>query len=141
MDLFIVIPLMVVVYDCIEAMDEARKSEPALPAGRLASLQSTLVLVAQGLYYQRRNHYLAEALFRVVRGRMSAGEVSMLKSSMNLDDNEATELDRQVMTQAVRSHWPVSVVKKQDMDSLILKTLVDDYAHLEIGKDTAPPPG
>lgn len=46
------------------------------------------------------------------------------------------------MTQAVRSHWPVSVVKKkQDIDSLILKTLVDDYAHLEIAKDTAPPPG
>lgn len=86
MDLFILVPLMVVVYDCIEAMDETRSSESALPAGRLASLQSTLVLVAQGLYYQRRNHYPAEALFRVVRGRMSAGEVSMLKSSMNLDD-------------------------------------------------------
>lgn len=57
MDLFIVIPLMLSAYDCIDAIDEQT------PATELESLQSTLILVAKGLYNQRRNHYLAEALF------------------------------------------------------------------------------
>lgn len=125
MDLFIVIPLMLAGYECIDAIDE-QTSGP-----RLEVLRSTLILIAKGLYHQRRNHYLAEALFRVIRGRMRAEELALLKNTMRLDEDEEDE--RREMAQAVRSHWPVSVVrKKEDMDSHILRNLVETYAHLNV---------
>ncbi|KAK2590782.1 hypothetical protein QQS21_011536 [Conoideocrella luteorostrata] len=123
MDLFIVIPLMLAGSECIEAINE-RTSAP-----QLKTLRSTLILVAKGLYSQRRNHYLSEALFRVIRGRMRQQEVALLKDTVDLED-EAAEEKRDKM-QTVRSHWPVSIVKKkEDLDSQILKNLVENYAHL-----------
>ncbi|KAL7793630.1 hypothetical protein V8C37DRAFT_378517 [Trichoderma ceciliae] len=125
MDLFIVIPLMLAGSDCIDAINDE------IPASQLETLRSTLILVAKGLYSQRRNHYLAEALFRVIRGRMRAREVALLRDTMNLDESEWDE--KRTMAQAVRSHWPVSVVKKkEDLDSHILTNLVKSYAHLNI---------
>ena len=125
MDLFIVIPLVLTASDCIDAINE----QPPLP--RLEDLRSTLILMAKGLYNQRRNHYLAEALFRVIRGRMSPPELTLLRGIMTL--NEDKEIERKDMAQAVRSHWPVSVVKKkEDLDSHILTNLVENYAHMNI---------
>lgn len=123
MDLFIVIPLMLTGYDCVDAIDADT------PEDELETLRSTLILVAQGLHYQRRNHYLAEALFRVLRGRMRPLEVALLGNIMSIDDDEAHH--RRDMVQAVRSRWPVSVVKKkEDVDGHILTHLVRNYAHL-----------
>ncbi|KAF4973299.1 hypothetical protein FSARC_374 [Fusarium sarcochroum] len=125
MDLFIVVPLMLTGYDCLDAIQEK------MPETELETLRSTLILVAQGLYNQRRNHYLAQALFRVIRGRMRPQEVSLLKSSMALDKDEIDAESE--MAVAVRSHWPVSVVKKQeDMDSHILTNLVESYGGMNI---------
>ncbi|KJZ79148.1 hypothetical protein HIM_01299 [Hirsutella minnesotensis 3608] len=123
MDLFIVIPLMLAACDCVDAIDQDT------PAAQLEGLRSTLILVAQGLYSQRRNHYLAEALFRVVRGRMRPQEVALLRETVTPDEEDAE--GKRKMMQAVRSHWPVSVVKKrEDMDTQILGNLVESYAHL-----------
>lgn len=125
MDLFIVIPLMLVASDCLDAINERT------PLPKLETLRSTLILAAKGLYNQRRNHYLAKALFRVVRGRMRPPEIALLKGTMNLNEDEADE--KRDLEQAVRSHWPVSVVrKKEDLDSQILTNLVESYAHLNV---------
>ena len=125
MDLFIVIPLMLAASECLDAINEQT------PASQLEVLRSTLILVAKGLYNQRRNHYLAEALFRVIRGRMRPSEVALFKGIMNID--EAKEVEKPDMAQTVRSHWPVRVVKKkEDLDSHILTKLVENYAHLNI---------
>lgn len=125
MDLFIVIPLMLTGYDCIDAINEQT------PATELETLRSTLILIAQGLYSQRRNHYLAEALFRVIRGRMRPKELALLRGTMSLEEQEAVN-ERDAM-QPVRSHWPVSVVKRQqDVDAHILKNLVKSYASLNV---------
>ena len=124
MDLFIVIPLMLLASKSLDAIT------PSTPLGRLETIRSTLLLAAQGLYSQRRNHYLAEALFRVIRGRMRPSEVALLKGSMNSNEEQETDQKRDLM-QAVRSHWPVSVVKrKEDLESHILTNLVESYAHL-----------
>ena len=125
MNLFIVIPLMLAGSDCIDAINERT------PLPKLEALRSTLILVAKGLYNQRRNHYLAEALYRVIRGRMRPAEVALMRGIMNIDEVEAD--GKRDMVQAVRSHWPVSVVrKKEDLNSHILKTLVESYAHLKV---------
>ncbi|RBA17838.1 hypothetical protein FPRO05_10856 [Fusarium proliferatum] len=125
MDLFIVIPLMVMGYDSIDAIKEDTSTE------EIEFLRSTLILIAQGLYYQRRNHYLAQALFRVIRGKMRPQEIGLLKSSMALDRYEADPEPE--MAVAVRSHWPVSVVKKrEDMESHILTNLVENFGRVNI---------
>ncbi|KAF5591473.1 nitrogen assimilation transcription factor nit-4 [Fusarium pseudocircinatum] len=125
MDLFIVIPLMVMGYDSIDAIKEDTPTE------EIELLRSTLVLIAQGLYYQRKNHYLAHALFRVIRGKMRPQEIGLLKSSMALDRYEADPEPE--MAVAVRSHWPVSVVKKhEDMESHILTNLVENFGRVNV---------
>ncbi|KAK1247711.1 hypothetical protein MKX07_000599 [Trichoderma sp. CBMAI-0711] len=125
MDLFLVVPLMLAASDCLEAIDRGTTGRD------LEVLRSTLILVAKGLYNQRRNHYLAEALFRVIRGRMRPSEVALLKDTMSLDEREWDE--RRDMVQAVRSQWPVSVVKKkEDLDSHLLTNLVENYGHLNV---------
>ncbi|KAH7147859.1 hypothetical protein DER46DRAFT_514185 [Fusarium sp. MPI-SDFR-AT-0072] len=125
MDLFIVIPLMVMGYDSIDAIKEDTPTE------EIELLRSTLILIAQGLYYQRRNHYLAQALFTVIRGKMRPQEIGLLKSSMALDKYE-TDPEPE-MAVAVRSHWPVSVVKKhEDMESHILTNLVENFGRVNV---------
>ncbi|TDZ32162.1 Nitrogen assimilation transcription factor nirA [Colletotrichum spinosum] len=127
MDLFVVIPLMLTGYDCIDALGEEASED------KVETLRSTLLLVAKGLQNQRRNHYLAEALYRVIRGRMRPQEVAILRSTMNYD--EAREDADHAKMQAVRSHWPVSIVKKQEeVDSHILTNLVESYGSLHVGE-------
>ena len=129
MNLFIVIPLVLAAYDCLDAINEHTS------AFQLEQLRSTLILVAQGLNAQRKNHYLAEALFRVIRGRMRPVELSLFNSIANVDEGELGELPD--MAQAVRSNWPITVVKdKKDVDSYILANLVNNYAHLNVEEET-----
>jgi hypothetical protein len=119
---------MLIASDCVEVVNDQ------MPTDQLELLRSTLILAAAGLYSQRRNHYLAEALFRVIWGRMRPSEIALLKDSMKMDEGEWNE--REGMAQAVRSQWPVSVVrKKEDLDSHILANLVENYANLNLGKD------
>lgn len=121
MDLFIVIPLMLIAFECTNIIDEQT------PVVELEALRSTLILVTHGLYSQRQNHYLSKALFRVIWRRMRPQELALLRNTMKPDDEEVDE--RQDLKQAVRSHWPVSVVKREeDLRSHILTNLVEDYA-------------
>ena len=125
MNLFIVVPLILIGFTCTDAIDDR------IPTPALESLRSTLILVAKGLYSQRHNHYLAEALFRVVRGRMRQQEAALLKDTVTFDETKADE--KEAMVQTVKSSWPVTVVKKMDeVDSLLLKNLVENYAHLNV---------
>lgn len=127
MDLFIVIPLMLTGYDCIDAITEET------PEHELETLQSTLMLVAQGIYTQRQNHHLAKALYRVLQGRMRPQEYALLRDTVASEEDEAGgEIDKM---QVVRSHWPVSVVKKrEDAGAYGLTQLLKDCASLDIEK-------
>lgn len=119
---------MLTASDCVEAINDQT------PAAQLEILRSTLILAATGLYSQRRNHYVAEVLFRVIRGRMRPREVALLKDTMKIDESEWNE--KQGMAQAVISEWPVSIVKKkEDLDSHILTNLVENYANLNFEED------
>ncbi|CCE33506.1 related to nitrate assimilation regulatory protein nirA [Claviceps purpurea 20.1] len=127
MDLFIATPLMLIASECVERIQE---STP-LTELELEALRSILILAAKGLYAQRRNHYLAKVLFRVIRGRMRESELALLKKAVHVDDDEIdAECD---LVQAVRSHLPVTVTKKKEnVDAHILKNLVENYVGLDI---------
>jgi len=129
MHLYIVVPLMLIGFDSISAINDDT------PPSEIAYLRSTLILIAHGLYYQRRNHYLAQALFRVIRGKMRPQEIGLLKSSMAL---EAGDIDQEPeLAVAVRSQWPVSVVKrKEDIKSYVLTNLIEDFGDMKVEEET-----
>lgn len=115
MDLFIVIPLMLYAMKCLDRID----CRPA--PDELETLRSTLILATVGLYKQRKNHYLADALYRVVRGRMRPEEATLLTTCADLEDDTLA----QALRQQVRSAWPVSVVKShEDVDAHRLANMV-----------------
>ena len=64
MDLFVVIPLIYVGFKCLESIDNDT------PNNELKLMRYTLMIVVKELNYQRQNHYLSDALYRVVRGCM-----------------------------------------------------------------------
>ncbi|GAM83831.1 hypothetical protein ANO11243_018210 [Dothideomycetidae sp. 11243] len=119
MDLFIVKPLMIA---AVRTLDDINK-QPSV--SDLEVLRSTLVLVTSGLYTQRKNFYLAEALYRVTRAKMRPQEAELLKITVDLEDEEDQPQQILLLKQQVRSHWPVSVIKKkEDLDAHILANLV-----------------
>jgi hypothetical protein len=62
---------------------------------------------------------------------MCPAEVALFRGIINMDEDEADK--NWDLPQAVQNHWQVSVVKKKEnMDSYILKNLVENYAHLNI---------
>ncbi|PVH97901.1 hypothetical protein DM02DRAFT_630684 [Periconia macrospinosa] len=127
-DLYLVIPLIIEASQCMDAIENV---DEHMPAHKLEALRSTLILVAKGLHSQRRNLYLAEALFRVVRGRMRPAEVALFRGLLNVDERIADE--KPDMAQEIRSHWPVSIVKKkEDINVLMLNNLLENYAGLNL---------
>ncbi|RGP70996.1 nitrogen assimilation transcription factor nit-4 [Fusarium sporotrichioides] len=129
MDLFMVIPLMLIGYESISLINDDT------PADEIESLRATLILVAQGLYYQRRNYYLAQVLFRVIRGKMRQQEIGLLESSMAL---KLGNVDRDTeLTAAVRSQWPVINVKKQEeIEPHVLNNIIESFGDMDVEEET-----
>jgi hypothetical protein len=129
MDLFIAIPLMMIGYESINIIND----DP--PADEIESLRATLILVAQGLYCQRRNYYLAQVLFRVIRGKMRTQEIGLLENSMAL---KLGDVDRESeLAVAVRSQWPVTNVKKQeDIKPHVLNNIIDSFGDMHVERET-----
>ncbi|KFA78604.1 hypothetical protein S40288_06982 [Stachybotrys chartarum IBT 40288] len=116
MDLFIVIPLTVARYNCVDAINDQT------PNSEIELLRSPLILIAKGLYKQRQDHYLARALFQVIRSKMRPQELRLSRDMVHpIDEIDA----RKDLAQTVRSSWPVSVVKKDELDSHVLTKLIE----------------
>lgn len=130
MDLFIIILLMLSATDCVDALEGA--NEQTSPE-ELESLRSTLILlllVTMGLFTQRKNHCLANPLFHVILGRMRPADVALFRRVGTIHANVLRgEMD---MAVAVRSRWPVSIVKNKENEKKIIKNLVESYAHLNV---------
>ena len=62
---------------------------------------------------------------------MRPDDLALYRSTLSLGEES---LDDEVgMEQAIRSHWPVAVVKKKEKkDELILTNLVEEFAHANI---------
>jgi hypothetical protein len=128
MDLFIVIPLILMSYEALDSINNSTAPD------ELEHLRSMLLLGAKGLYLQRRNHYLSEALYRVVRSRMGKEEIKLLKFAVDLDDGEPEA--KKALVQSIRSQWPISVAKrKEEVDEHKLKNLVERIVLLDVDDD------
>ncbi|RGP76742.1 hypothetical protein FLONG3_5182 [Fusarium longipes] len=129
MDLFIAIPIMMIGYETINVINDDT------PTDKIESLRATLILAAQGLYHQRRNYYLAQVLFRVIRGKMRPQEIGLLETSMAI---KLGDVDRESeLAVAVRSQWPVTNVKKQEeINPHVLNNLVNSFGDMSVEEDT-----
>lgn len=110
-------------FQCLSAIDDQ------MPEVELEATRSTLFLTAKGLREQGLNYYLAEALFRIVRGWMRPEESRISQGIAEIADEEEDE--RKAQMKSVRSHWPVSVAGKSgDGGIQRLETLVEQYLHV-----------
>ncbi|KAH7174944.1 uncharacterized protein B0J16DRAFT_364916 [Fusarium flagelliforme] len=118
MDSFVIVPLIYISFRTFDIISDQT------PQTDLELMRSTLMLVVYGLYHQNRNHYLSKVLYRVVRSRMRPQELKLVKEALELEEENADQL---VLKQAVRSHWPVSVVKRrEDLAAHLLTNLVGE---------------
>ena len=115
MDIHIIISLIFAGIRCLDAIEQQ-------PEGLATeSLRSTLVLCATGLYHQRRNNYLAHALYSMLRARMHPEEVALLKQVPDLQGDEQAL----TLRQATRSKWLATVIKtKTKLDCDVQNSLV-----------------
>ena len=128
MDIFVVIPLISITLDCIDDL------ESQAPSANVETLRSTITLATKGIYDQRQNVYIAEALFRVIQGRMRSSELALLKGMMSLNEDESSH--QKHMMQVIRSKWPVTIVKKsEDLGSSVLNKLLETYAMVSADED------
>jgi hypothetical protein len=111
MDIHIMISL---IFTGTRCLDNLRRSLPDL---EIESLRQTLVLCAAGLYSQRNNNFLAQALYSKFLSAMRVQEIALLKQVSDLVDDEQTLSLRQ----ATLSSWiPVVVGSRDDLDYISL---------------------
>lgn len=77
----------------------------------LLALQSTVILLAKGIYEQGRNLFLGQVVYQLVEGRMRSEEAEMLKRFVKHEpagDNSDAGL------QLVQMDWPVDIHSMAD---------------------------
>lgn len=116
---FLCQPLALIGFRCLEAIKRQDRAD------ELEAIRSTLFLVAKGLREQSQSHYLAETLFRVIKGQMRPEEASLLGTIADIID--VADEGRNVQMRKVRSQWPVSiVVMPENLESSMLTRLVEN---------------
>lgn len=104
MDIHIIISLIFAGTRCLDALHLGPQEYDT------ESLRSTIILCATGLYYQRRNNYLAHALSSLNSGTC----LSNLTSSERILARSAEYEEALFLRQVIRSKWIGTVVKSID---------------------------
>lgn len=95
----------------------------AMTPTNFESLRSTLILCAKGLYDQKRNYHIAAIVFRLLRDRMKANDVDLLRThifstpSPSSSSASGGDDDTPLMMQYVQAQWLAPIVTKPDGDS------------------------
>lgn len=120
MDLFLVVPLSYLGLQSLEAV-RAQPSQRELDV-----LRSTLILAVHGLFLQKQNYYLAEALSRVFQAKMRPEEAQLAQQALMLSEGDDGD-ETKGLKEKIRSYWPVSIVKrKEDLNAHMLANLVGE---------------
>ncbi|KEQ68599.1 hypothetical protein M436DRAFT_58083, partial [Aureobasidium namibiae CBS 147.97] len=107
MDIHIIISSIFAGTRCI---DNLRKP---LPNSDIESLRQTLVMCATGIYKQRCNNFLAQALYSTFLSSMHSPEIMLLEQVSDVKNDEEALLTRQ----ATLSNWiPIVVDCGDDLD-------------------------
>ncbi|KAI0887566.1 uncharacterized protein GGS22DRAFT_186400 [Annulohypoxylon maeteangense] len=110
------------------------------------SLRSTLILCAKGLYDQSRNFHIAVLLYRLLRDRMKANDLDLLRThifaspSSSSSSGVIAEDDEPLMTQYVQAQWlapivtPIDGGSSDDSSKRTLDYLLREYEKLSIDR-------
>ncbi|KAI0902092.1 hypothetical protein F4806DRAFT_490565 [Annulohypoxylon nitens] len=122
---------------------------PYHPRPNPESLRSTLILCAKGLYDQSRNFHIAVLLYRLLRDRMKANDLDLLRThifssspsnSGSADSgNASADDDEPLMTHYVQAQWLAPIVTPPDNDGddsskRTLDYLLREYEKLSIDR-------
>ncbi|KAI1777970.1 hypothetical protein F4818DRAFT_447889 [Hypoxylon cercidicola] len=125
----------------LRRLDQYASRGSASPVDR-ESLRSTLILCAKGLYDQGRNYHIAVLVYRLLRDRMKAGDLDLLRthvlsapaSSSSPTTADAADDDPPLMMQYVQAQWLVPIeTKSADPSRRTLDYLLREYEKLSIG--------
>jgi hypothetical protein len=101
---------------------------PGESGERIGALRSTLILCMKGLQNQGRHIHLASLVGRLLRERMQAEDIKLLRSFITMDEDDA---DWAVGRGYIRSDYPVSIAKL-DHRAVTLDSLVKQYDQMSI---------
>lgn len=89
----------------MEACNTAMESVEAWGDGsRLASLQSTIILLANSVYEQGQSFFLGHLVLQVIKSRMSSDDLNMLRFvKVELGESQMAAL------KTIQMDWPVGV--------------------------------
>ncbi|KAF2101250.1 hypothetical protein NA57DRAFT_53225 [Rhizodiscina lignyota] len=94
-------------------------------------LRSTLILCVKGLHDQRKNYYLAEVVYRLLRDRMKPDDVALLQEATNTG---SAEDDPPLLKHYIRSQWPIPIIRVDEDPNLSkLDVLVNAYTKTSQG--------
>ncbi|KAI1758691.1 hypothetical protein GGR53DRAFT_215836 [Hypoxylon sp. FL1150] len=119
---------------------------PPVPVD-LESLRSTLILCAKGLWDQGRNYHIAVLVYRLLRDRMKASDLDLLRTRVlsppsgtgtGSPTGEAADDDPPLMMQYVQAQWLVPIESSSnDPSRRTLDYLLREYEKLSMGDPAA----
>ncbi|KAI1393371.1 uncharacterized protein F4822DRAFT_9754 [Hypoxylon trugodes] len=107
----------------------------------MESLRSTLILCAKGLYEQGRNYHIAVLVYRLIRDRMRANDLDLVRTHILSSPTSAAsgDDDPPLMTQYVQAQWVAPVTLPEgnpDTRKRTLEYLVREYEKLSLDQST-----
>ncbi|KAI2631054.1 hypothetical protein GGR54DRAFT_628061 [Hypoxylon sp. NC1633] len=137
----------------LQKLNSADGGPAAMSFRELESLRSTLILCAKGLYDQGRNYHIAVLVYRLLRDRMKANDVDLVRThlfstSPSDPTSSKNDDDPPLMMEYVEAQWlaPVSAESSgparktldyllREYEKLSLEQNVDDVGDLSGSAD------
>ena len=102
---------------------------------QLRSMRSTVILCIKGLYDQGQHVHIAAAVYRLLRGRLSACDLEAVESHVQW---EPADEEEPLIAQHVQSQWPLTIIGlDQDPEASTLDNLARQYDRMSLGADGA----
>ncbi|KAM0211466.1 hypothetical protein ACHAQD_010259 [Fusarium lateritium] len=92
----------------------------------ILEVRSTIILLCSGIYYQSNSLFLGQLLFRLVRSRIRAEDLEVLRHFAKFDDAILTAQEKHLWQ--AKSEWPVDIVSNvDDPDAKRLSLVLKQY--------------
>jgi hypothetical protein len=105
LDTYLVALLAEVCYTTIGAMTPRRSHQD------MTSLQSSIILLAKGIYEQGQSFFLGQIIFRFVTEKMRPEDLKVLKQLVKIEPAN----DAQILgLQQIQMEWPVEIISMAD---------------------------
>lgn len=108
---------------------------PAGDSESYKSMLSTVILCIKGLYDQGQHVHIAAAVYRLLRGRLSARILEAVEGQVRWDPADE---DEPLIAQHIQSQWPLTIIGlDRDPEMSTLDNLARQYDQMSLASDGA----